>query len=264
MTMAITSASDDAPPALRRLRHGRSLLGTGTVDLSVMRIDGAPAEVTATDIVRFLRESARLVERWAPELDRLDAALGDADHGENMLSGFQAVIHSTADDPPRDIGELLRRVGHTLISSVGGASGPLYGTAFIEAGIVLHGAVAADTPALARAVEAAAGGLARRGRCGSGDKTIYDALRPAADAVRDVAANGGSIGSAVGRAARAARHGALATTPLLARRGLALRLGERSRGHQDPGATSCALLFRACLTVARADRRARGPDGMTA
>ncbi len=213
--------------------------------------------ITSADLATFLSEAARVIGERAADLDRLDAALGDGDHGENMLSGFQSVTRVIGDDLPEDVGELLRRVGHTLISSVGGASGPLYGTAFIEAGIYLHGRESADLPGLAGAFGAAAAGLARRGRCTVGDKTIYDALQPAAVAVARAATEDQSIAFALAAAARAARGGMIATVPLIARRGLALRLGERSRGHQDPGATSCFLLVRSALAVAR-DRSHRG------
>jgi dihydroxyacetone kinase-like protein len=149
------------------------------------------------------------------------------------------------------VGDLLRRLGHLLVAGVGGAGGSLYGTAFIEAGIAVAG-VAVLTPAdAARALDAAAEGLARRGRCRLGDKTIYDALRPAADAFAAAVTTGHGPEAAIIGAIRAARHGMYATTPLVARRGLALRLGERSRGHQDPGATSCYLLVRSLLASGR-------------
>jgi dihydroxyacetone kinase-like protein len=211
--------------------------------------------VTAADLIRFLTVAARVIGDAAADLDRLDVALGDGDHGENMLSGFESVVRALDEDTPTDTGEILRRVGHTLVSSVGGASGPLYGTAFIEAGIALHGRDVLDLPALARGFEAAAAGLARRGRCVVGDKTIYDALQPAAVALAAAAEGDATTGEALVAATRAARRGMLDTIPLVARRGLALRLGERSRGHQDPGATSCFLMIRATLTVAREQRR---------
>lgn len=205
--------------------------------------------ITSADLVEFLSIAADVIRDSSADLDRLDAALGDGDHGENMVSGLQSVLE-VLQDPPDDIGELLRTVGHTLVVSVGGASGPLYGTAFIEAGILLHGLESVDLPALALAFDAAAAGLARRGRCMAGDKTIYDALEPAARAVRKAADKGWSLPVAIAAAAQAAHHGMVDTIPLVARRGLALRLGERSRGHQDPGATSCYLLLRAALAAA--------------
>jgi dihydroxyacetone kinase-like protein len=199
-----------------------------------------------------LRRCRLVVERHAAYLTRLDAVLGDGDHGDNLVIGFRAV-EAMLDDVPPDTppGELLRHVGHRLVAAVGGASGPLYGTAFLEGG-----AAAGDTPVLrpedmARMFAAGAEGLARRGRCAVGDKTILDALRPAAEAFRDCLTTGqGSSGPAptaraMAAAVRAAARGMYATRPMVARRGLALRLGERSIGHLDPGAVSCMLLIRA-------------------
>jgi len=153
------------------------------------------------------------------------------------------------EDAVADVGDLMRRLGHLLVAGVGGAGGSLYGTAFIEAGITVAGLTALSPEDSARAFNAAAEGLARRGRCRLGDKTIYDALRPAADAFAAAVAAGGGQDAAALAAARAARAGMRATLPLVARRGLALRLGERSRGHQDPGATSCYLLVRSLLAA---------------
>ncbi len=199
-------------------------------------------------LVAYLGRATRVLERHRVLLDRLDAALGDGDHGENMATGFGAVLGAGLDAAPTaDLGALLRSAGHVLVASVGGASGPLYGTAFIEAGFSLGGSTRADPRALADALDAAVRGLARRGRCDPGDKTILDALQPAAVAFRSALDAGEPVEQALRAAARAARRGMRATTPLVARRGLALRLGERSRGHQDPGATSCFLLVRAML-----------------
>lgn len=196
---------------------------------------------------RYLERAARTIERHRSLLDRLDAALGDGDHGENMVIGLQAVVQSLDATPGSDFGALLRRVGHALVASVGGASGPLYGTAFIEAGFALDGIDRPDPAALVEAFESSVRGLARRGRCSVGDKTILDALEPATRAFRDAVEAGAPLPDALASASWAARAGMRATIPLIARRGLALRLGERSRGHQDPGATSCFLLIRAML-----------------
>ena len=203
--------------------------------------------IEAAEMRAYLGRVARAIERHARLLDRLDAALGDGDHGENMVVGWREVVRVIGAEPSDDLGVLARRVGHTLVASVGGASGPLYGSAWIEAGIRLDGARRIDLSLLAEAVEAGAAGLARRGRCVAGDKTIYDALAPAAAALRRAAIEDAPVGAAISAAARAARDGMRGTTPLIARRGLALRLGERSRGHQDPGATSCFLMIRAML-----------------
>jgi dihydroxyacetone kinase-like protein len=207
-----------------------------------------PFAFTGADLVAVVARAERLLYRNRALLDRLDAELGDGDHGENMSTGFADAVRAIAsEDPGTDVGDLLRRLGHLLVAGVGGAGGSLYGTAFIEAGIAVAGRRELDPEGMARALQAAADGVARRGRCRLGDKTIYDALRPAADAFAAAVAGGAGREAAVLVAIRAARDGMLATTPLVARRGLALRLGERSRGHQDPGATSCYLLFRSLL-----------------
>jgi len=222
--------------------------------------------ITAEDVVAFVGRAAVTIARHEALLDRLDAALGDGDHGTNMSTGLQAVVRALRDEAPAeaagplDVGALLRRIGHTLVASVGGASGPLYGTLFIETGFALDGRHAVDLPTVARALDAGRAGLARRGRCRLGDKTILDALEPAVRALQAAAAAGIPPDEAFVRAARAARAGVRATIPMVARRGLALRLGERSRGHRDPGATSCFLLFRSMLdgrTTGRPSRRRR-------
>jgi phosphoenolpyruvate---glycerone phosphotransferase subunit DhaL len=216
--------------------------------------DDARAAVTFTsaDLVAIVSRAERLLLRNRALLDRLDAELGDGDHGENMSVGFGDAARALAEsDPDTDVGDLLRRMGHLLVTGVGGAGGSLYGTAFIEAGIAVAGRPELGPEDTARALDAAAEGVARRGRCRIGDKTIYDALRPAADAFAAALASGAGQEAAVLAAIRAARDGMHATTPLVARRGLALRLGERSRGHRDPGATSCYLLVRSLLATGR-------------
>ncbi len=223
--------------------------------------DRARRSVDRVALERYLARAASALRRHRRLLDRLDAALGDGDHGENMDTGFEAVIESLAALPSDgDLGTTVRSVGHVLIASVGGASGPLYGTAFVEAGFSLGGRSELDANAIADALDAAVRGLARRGRCEVGDKTILDALHPAAEAFRRSVAAGQGLDAATAAAAWAARDGMRATVPLVARRGLALRLGERSRGHRDPGATSCFLLVRAMLPGhprSRTDRTGR-------
>jgi phosphoenolpyruvate---glycerone phosphotransferase subunit DhaL len=208
----------------------------------------APDTLTAADLRAWIGRAERAIVRHRAQLDRLDASLGDGDHGENMSVGFGVALRGIGPDvDSRDAGEVLRSLGQLLVASVGGAGGSLYGTAFMEAGIAVAGRTELDGEGLAEAFDAAAEGLARRGRCRLGDKTIYDALRPAADALGAATRDGADIATALGRAAAAANWGMRSTRPLIARRGLALRLGERSRGHQDPGATSCFLLVRAML-----------------
>jgi len=217
-------------------------------------IADAGARVDARAALAYIHRCAEITRRHARLLTSLDAALGDGDHGDNLLIGFAAVEEALAEDPPATVGEVLSSVGSALVASVGGASGPLYGAAFLEAGFAAGDRDALDVDDLADLLRAAAEGLARRGRCAVGDKTIYDALAPAADAVERAAREGGTMAEAVGEAARAAARGMRSTRPLVARRGLAMRLGDRSRGHLDPGAASCFLLLRA-LADPRADRR---------
>lgn len=246
----MTIRSGDPPSMPQSTGHRETALG----DDFGRRDARASATFTGADLAAVVARAERLLARNRVLLDRLDAELGDGDHGENMTAGFAEAVRSVVPaDTPDDVGDLLRRLGHQLVSSVGGAGGSLYGTAFIEAGIAVAGLPALTPEDTARALDAAAEGLARRGRCRLGDKTIYDALRPAADTFAAAIASGAGRDVAIMAAIRAARDGMNATTPLVARRGLALRLGDRSRGHQDPGATSCFLLFRALLASGSRD-----------
>jgi dihydroxyacetone kinase-like protein len=203
-----------------------------------------PPPVDAARLRAGLRRAARAVDRHAEALTRLDAVLGDGDHGDNLSTGFRAVVELLdelpAETPP---GDVLRAVGHRLVSTVGGASGPLYGTAFIEAGFRAGDAPLLDPQLCAAMLSAAATGIARRGRCAVGDKTILDTLQPAADALVAALAAGAEPAEAQRAAMRAGRLGMRSTAPMIARRGLALRLGERSIGHRDPGAVSCLVLL---------------------
>ena len=205
----------------------------------------------------YLIRCAESIRRHEAYLTRLDAVLGDGDHGDNLAIGFAAVLDELDRlDPAASPGAILRHVGHTLVASVGGASGPLYGTALIGAGLVAGEADVLDEAAAARMLDAAAEALARRGRCTIGDKTIYDTLRPAADAFGQSVVEGADWEDALSVAVRAAAAGMRSTRPLVARRGLALRLGPRSAGHLDPGAVSCFLLVRAAAPSTR-----RASDG---
>jgi dihydroxyacetone kinase-like protein len=203
------------------------------------------------DLAAALRLNAAWLERDEEMLTALDRAIGDADHGCNMRIGFDAVLEELgailAAAP--DLGTLLGHVGLILISSVGGASGPLYGAAFVEAGLALSGRRQAGLPELTLAFDAACRGVARRGHCYPGDKTILDTLQPAADALKTAEAARLSLEQALERMQEAATQGMLSTTPLQARCGLAMRYGPRSIGHQDPGATSCRLLLDALATA---------------
>jgi dihydroxyacetone kinase-like protein len=205
------------------------------------------ADIDVLDAERIragLRRARRAVDRHAAALTRLDTVLGDGDHGDNLATGFRAVEELLAETPPgTPPGELLRAVGHRLVATVGGASGPLYGTAFLEAGFRAGDAEELDAGLVAEMLVVAADGLARRGRCAVGDKTILDTLRPAADAFASTLGRGASSAEAQAAALRAAYRGMRSTGPLVARRGLALRLGDRSIGPRDPGAVSCFVLL---------------------
>ncbi|MET1232836.1 MAG: dihydroxyacetone kinase subunit DhaL [Candidatus Limnocylindrales bacterium] len=198
------------------------------------------------DLRLALRRCERVLRRHSAYLTRLDAVLGDGDHGDNLSIGFRAVDDLLRELPQATLpGDLLRAVGHRLVAAVGGASGPLYGTAFIEAGFRAGDRPAVDAPQMAVMLQAAADGVARRGRCEVGDKTILDTLEPAARAFSMAIDDGRPVDEAWGAAVSAGWRGMLATRGMVARRGLALRLGDRSVGHLDPGAASCLLLLRA-------------------
>ncbi len=217
-----------------------------TVRLAARSGAASVPTVDARAVRDYLERARRIITRHAAYLTRLDAVLGDGDHGDNLVIGFRAVDAMLAEMPTDTRpGELLQAVGHRLVAAVGGASGPLYGTAFIEAGFRAGDAERLDAGTLSDMLAAAADGLGRRGRCAVGDKTILDALRPAADAFAQAVRDGGGLADAVAATEIAARDGMRSTHALVARRGLALRLGARSVGHLDPGAVSCFLLLRA-------------------
>jgi dihydroxyacetone kinase-like protein len=239
---AAGSARGDCDPSAPFL-HSRSVR-------RVLNLRVSSTAETVTELVdsaalrRGLARARRIVDRHAAALTRLDAVLGDGDHGENLAIGFRAIEELLAQLPEETLpGELLRAVGHRLVAAVGGASGPLYGTAFIEAGFAASDLAVLDPPTVARMLQAASNGIARRGRCAVGDKTILDTLAPAASTYARLIADGASDAEARSQALRAAVAGMRSTRPLVARRGLALRLGSRSSGHLDPGAVSCLLLL---------------------
>ncbi|MFE1579717.1 dihydroxyacetone kinase subunit DhaL [Streptomyces fradiae] len=196
----------------------------------------------AAFFARWMAAADAAVDREADRLTELDAAIGDADHGVNMRRGFTAVVSAQEVEPQATPGAVLVAAGRRLISTVGGASGPLYGTLLRGAGKALGDAAEVTPEDLGRAVRAGVEAVARLGGAAAGDKTMLDALQPGADAL----ARGGGFGEA----ARAAREGAAATVPMLARKGRASYLGERSVGHEDPGAASSALLFAALAEAA--------------
>jgi dihydroxyacetone kinase-like protein len=204
------------------------------------------AAVQAGLVTTWMREAAAAVQAESAHLTQLDAAIGDGDHGVNMERGFTAVEEALAgqnDDVPP--GRLLILCGKTIVSTVGGASGPLWGTALRHAGRSLGDAESFDSEQLTSALQAAVDGIVELGAAARGDKTMIDALAPAVDSLRAAVEAGEPLDRALARAADAAEEGARATVPMQARKGRASYLGERSIGHQDPGATSSALIVRA-------------------
>ena len=199
---------------------------------------------------KWVRTFARLVADNRDHLTELDAAIGDADHGSNMDRGMKAAVAALDENPPGTAGALFTKVGMTLISTVGGASGPLFGTLFLRIGTTLGDEATTSTPELAAALRAGLGGVVDRGKAGPEDKTMYDALAPAVDALDAAVADGADLATSLKRASDAAAAGRDATTPMLARKGRASYLGERSVGHQDPGATTVALLLEAASQAA--------------
>jgi dihydroxyacetone kinase-like protein len=197
----------------------------------------------------WVRRFADLVADQRSYLTDLDSAIGDADHGINMDRGMHAVCDALDTARPGTADELFKLVGMTLVSSVGGASGPLYGTFFLRLGAACGPRDAISLDDLAKAFRAAVEGLVARGRPELGDKTMYDSLQPALEALEAGIEDGRSAGDAFSSAWRAAANGRDATIPMVARKGRASYLGERSAGHQDPGATSAALLFDAAAAV---------------
>lgn len=198
----------------------------------------------------WIAEVAAAVASDRDHLTALDAAIGDADHGVNLHRGFTAVTAKlAADDGPETPGKVLALVGRTLISTVGGAAGPLYGTAFRETGKALGDASTVDDAAFVAALRAGLDGVRRLGAAVEGDKTMVDAYAPALAALEEAVAAGHPLATAVKSAAHAAEDGARATVPMEARKGRASYLGARSIGHQDPGAASTALLFAALQRV---------------
>jgi dihydroxyacetone kinase-like protein len=218
--------------------------------------EGLTTEVFAD----WLRRFAGTVSLRRDELTDLDAAIGDADHGTNMDRGLTAAVAAVDEAKPSTPGALLTKVGMTLVSTVGGASGPLYGTFFLRMGSSLGDATAVSPDQLTVALAVGRDGVVARGKAELGDKTMYDALAPAVAALSAALADGASLTDALAAAEKAAQEGRDATTPLLARKGRASYLGERSIGHQDPGATTTALLVSSLFeAVAQAPSPGRDP-----
>jgi len=204
----------------------------------------ATTVATAVSVTAWMREASAAVAAEADHLTQLDSAIGDGDHGVNMTRGFTAVVEAVdgSEEPP---GKQLILAGKTLVSKVGGASGPLWGTALRRAGRAVGSAEALEGAQLVEALSAGLAGVVELGAAEPGDKTMVDALAPAILALRAALEEGAPLDAAVGAAADAAEAGARATVPMQARKGRASYLGERSVGHQDPGATSTAVIVRA-------------------
>ena len=199
----------------------------------------------AATINSWMREVEASVRAERDHLVQLDAAIGDADHGINMTRGFEAVVQALGADNGSTPGRLLIIAGRTLVSTVGGASGPLWGSALRSGGRVLGDQTTFDGAQLVEVLAAALASVKDLGTAALGDKTMVDALEPAVETLRAKIAEGTTVARAVEAAAEAAEAGMRATIPLQARKGRASYLGERSVGHQDPGATSTALIVRA-------------------
>jgi dihydroxyacetone kinase-like protein len=199
--------------------------------------------------VAWVRRTGAVIEENAAMLTRLDAAIGDADHGINMVRGFKAVLERLDGLTDKDFSSLFKAVGMALISKVGGAAGPLYGSFYMAVGRRLGATGEASDAELAAGLRAGYDGVVARGKAEVGDKTMLDAWDPALRALDEAIAEGVELGPALDRAAAAAEEGMKATIPLIARKGRASYLGERSKDHQDPGATSSHLLVQALADV---------------
>ncbi len=196
-------------------------------------------------IIEWLKAFAGVVAANKEYLTQLDAAIGDADHGINMDRGFQKVLEKLPAAANQDIGSIFKMVGMTLVSTVGGASGPLYGTFFLEMATVTAGKPELALPDWVAALQAGIDGVQRRGKANPGDKTMLDSLLPGLDALKSAAGRDMPLRDALRESEQAAQRGLLDTIPMVARKGRASYLGERSAGHQDPGATSAHMLLKA-------------------
>lgn len=211
--------------------------------------------MNAEDMLRWLERIADILHENASYLTQLDSAIGDADHGTNMDRGFQAVKTKLPAFTTMDMASQMKTVGTTLVSTVGGASGPLYGTAFLRAAGAIQGKELLDGADVVALLTAFLGGIVTRGKAHIGEKTMLDSLTPAVEAARKAQNEGGSLAEITSCATSAAEEGMKATIPMLATKGRASYLGERSIGHQDPGATSSWLILR-CLSEVTALTRA--------
>lgn len=205
--------------------------------------------ITTENIVRWINQAAAVLHENRDYLTQLDSPIGDADHGINMDRGFKAVAEKLPTVANMDIGSILKTVGTTLVSTVGGASGPLYGTAFLRAGMATVGKNELYEADVVTMLEAALEGIKTRGKAQPGEKTMVDALTPALAAMKEAEQQNRGMSQLLRRGSDAAEAGVKATIPLLATKGRASYLGERSIGHQDPGATSSWLMLKALADI---------------
>jgi len=205
--------------------------------------------ISRDDVLDWIKACANVLAENHTYLTELDAAIGDADHGENMDRGFKAVMTKMPEMSEKDIGTIFKTVGMTLLSTVGGAGGPLYGTLFLQAGMKTAGKMELTLEDWCSIMEAALSGVVMRGKAEPGDKTMVDSLTPAVHSLKQSHENGTPFGKALAMSAEAARQGMETTIPLVARKGRASYLGERSAGHQDPGATSSYYILKAAADL---------------
>jgi dihydroxyacetone kinase-like protein len=210
--------------------------------------------ITTADVLAYLQRSADVIQENKEYLTDLDSAIGDADHGINMDRGFQSILKKVTTVEDKDAGTILKTAGMALVTSVGGAGGPLYGTALMQAGMAVGSKYELSAEDILLALEAALKGVMMRGKSHAGQKTMIDAIEPAIKAMREALSDGAGTQQALDQAATAAEQGMKDTIPMLAQRGRASYLGERSIGHQDPGATSSYLLIRTMAEMARLEK----------
>jgi phosphoenolpyruvate---glycerone phosphotransferase subunit DhaL len=209
------------------------------------------SELTSDQMIKWLERFAALLAEHKDHLTQLDSAIGDADHGANMDRGFKMVLGKKAEFEGKDIATIFKTVAMTLISTVGGASGPLYGTFFLQASLNAGARPSISAQEFGVLLEKGLSGVVQRGKANLGDKTMIDAMQPAVEAYRKAVDGGEPVKEALAKAAKSAQEGMKATIPLVAKKGRASYLGDRSAGHQDPGATSTALLFQAAAEALR-------------
>ena len=210
---------------------------------------GHPMSISRDAFLSWIRAYANSIAENKEFLTQLDAAIGDADHGINMDRGFQAVAARLPTLENQDIGALSKAIGMILISTVGGASGPLYGTFFMQIGLLAVGKLELTLDDWVAALGSGVDGVIRRGKASRGDKTMLDSLLPALEALKTAAADGATLSEALRASEKAAYLGMLATIPMVAKKGRASYLGERSAGTQDPGSTSSYLLLKAAANT---------------